>query len=546
MIPERLRNWKNWRTPVILLIAGAIQALSFAPNPIPAWALSPLQLITMAVLVRSIWSAEQSRQAACRAWLFAFGQFMLGLYWLTISMNTYGFIPLPLAILALAALSAYLALFAALAGWFTQKIGCAAWSEGESSSRGPLMAALVWAALWTVSEWLRATLFTGFPWLNTGYAHTDSWLAGWAALLGIYGVTFVSAFCAAAIAGLVGISHFAAAHQPQRAVAGLIALSLALCGWGLQKINWSQPSGMPLVVRLVQGNVDQGLKFEPRLLANNIQTHLKLAATPVPAGSPTPKLVLLPETALAAFQHQIVPATWTAWKDLATRQDSTILMGAAILNLSTQNYTNSVIAIDRNTDLTRLLQGNHPQRYDKHHLVPFGEFIPFGFHWFVEIMRIPMGDFHRGELQQPDFVIGDQNVAANICYEDTFGEELLPALSPEGGATILANFSNLGWFGDSFALRQHWQISRMRAIETSRPMLRATNTGASGAIDHTGRPIATLAPHGMAVLDLSIQGQTGLTPYARFGNLPILLLSLLLVVLAAMFTRKQAQGKTST
>ncbi len=538
-------NWKSWQTPVILFVAGTLQALCFAPDPLPGWALSPLQLITMAVLVRSIWRADGSKQAALRAWLFAFGQFMLGLYWLTISMHTYGYIPLPLAILALAGLCAYLAIFATFAGWMTQKIGCAAWSEGESSSRGPLMAALVWAALWTISEWLRATLFTGFPWLNSGYAHVDSWFASWAAVLGIYGVTFVTAFCAAAIAGLVGATHFSPKHQPQRAVAGLIAIAFALCGWGIQKINWSEPEGPPLGVRLVQGNVDQGLKFDSRLLATNIQTHLRLAATPAPAGSPAPTLVLLPETALAAFQHQIDPAAWLAWKELATRQASTILMGAAILDRSTNNYTNSVIAIDHNTDLTQLVQGTDKQRYDKHHLVPFGEFIPFGFRWFVEIMRIPMGDFYRGELRQPAFAINDQHVAANICYEDTFGEELLPSLSAPDGANILANFSNLGWFGDSFALRQHWQISRIRAIETSRPMLRATNTGASGAIDHTGHPIAILPAHRAAVLDVSIQGQTGLTPYARLGNLPILLISVL-ILSAAFYRRDQTRNKTST
>ena len=218
-------------------------------------------------------------------------------------------------------------------------------------------------------------------------------------------------------------------------------------------------------------------------------------------------------------------------------------MGAAILNRSTNQYTNSVIAIDRDTDLNQLIQGADHPRYDKHHLVPFGEFIPYGFHWFVERMRIPMGDFNRGKLQQPDFVIGDQNVAANICYEDAFGEELLPSLAAQSGANILANFSNLGWFGDSFALRQHWQISRMRAIETSRPMLRATNTGASGAIDHTGQPIAILPAHRAAVLDVSVQGQTGLTPYARLGNLPILLLSVM-VLSIALYRRHQKNRKT--
>lgn len=525
-------RWHYWSTPALLLCAGAIQALSFAPDPLPAWALSPLQLITMAILVRSIWQADNTRQGAARGWLFAFGQFMVGLYWLTISMHTYGFIPLPLAILALAGLSAYLAIFAAAAGWVTQKIGYAAWSEGHTRAGGPLMAAMVWAALWTLSEWLRATIFTGFPWLNTGYAHVDSWFASWASIFGLYGVTFLTAFSAAAIAGLVGTTHFSTAHQPERAVAGVLALGIALLGWGVGKIEWSTPTGKPLVIRLVQGNVDQGLKFDARQLTANIQTHLKLAATPVPPGTPSPKAVLLPETALAAFQDQIDPAAWRAWKALATQQASTMIMGAALLDRTTKSYTNSVIAIDSQTDLNQLISGHAKPRYDKHHLVPFGEFIPFGFHWFVEIMRIPMGDFTRGDKEQPPFLIADQHIAANICYEDVFGEELLPYLVNQQGASILANFSNLGWFGNSFALRQHWQISRMRAIETSRPMLRSTNTGASGAIDHTGRPIALLPAHRAAVMDVTVQGQTGLTLYTRLGNLPVLLVSGLILLLA--------------
>ena len=535
----RALNWQHWQTPIFLLIAGALQALSFAPEPFPAWALSPLQLVTMAILVRSVWRANRPSQGAARAWIFAFGQFMVGLYWLTISMHTYGSIALPLAIIALAGVSAYLAVFAALAGWLTQKIGGAAWSEGDASSAGPIWAALIWATLWTLSEWVRATLFTGFPWLNTGYAHVDSWFASWASVLGIYGVTFITAFCAAALAGLVGATHFTPKHHPQRAVAGLIAIIFAGLGWVLQTIEWSVPKGQPLVVRIVQGNVDQGLKFDPKLLMYNIQTHLRLAASPVPAGSPAPKVVLLPETALAAFQHQIDPAVWQAWKNLATLQQSTILMGAAILDLSTRHYTNSVIAIDARTDLAQLLNGQSTPRYDKHHLVPFGEFIPVGFHWFVEMMQIPMGDFARGALVQAPFVIGDQRLAANICYEDTFGEELLPSLTAQTDASILVNFSNLGWFGHSFALGQHWQISRMRAIETARPMLRATNTGLSGAIDPKGQAIALLPAHKAGVLDISIQGQTGLTPYARLGNLPIIFFSFMTLLLA-LYRRKRA------
>jgi apolipoprotein N-acyltransferase len=301
-------------------------------------------------------------------------------------------------------------------------------------------------------------------------------------------------------------------------------------------------AGAPLVARLVQGNINQGVKFTPDHLYHVIQEHLKLAATPTPAGSPSPQIVLLPETALAVFQHQIAPAAWTAWRELALPQQSTILMGAALFDAKTGTYTNSVIGIDRNTTVQQLSDATMAQRYDKSHLVPFGEFVPFGFRWFVNLMSIPLGDFTRGASTQKPFAIDGQRIAPNICYEDVFGEELLPAVrgtTNENGATILANFSNLAWFGDSWALRQHWQMSRMRAMETARPMLRATNTGATGSIDHRGRDIAQLPPNQVGVLDTTIQGQQGLTPYVRFGNGLILGLAATLMLIAAWLRRRR-------
>jgi len=329
---------------------------------------------------------------------------------------------------------------------------------------------------------------------------------------------------------------------------GVLALLFALSGLILGQIKWSTPAGSPLVARLVQGNVDQGVKFTPDHLYKIIQEHLRLAATSVPAGSPQPQVVLLPETVLAVFQHQIAPSAWQAWINIAKTQRSTILMGSALHDAKTGAYTNSVIGIDGVTTSQQLVDATMAQRYDKSHLVPFGEFVPFGFRWFVNLMSIPLGDFTRGTSTQKPFAIDGQRIAPNICYEDVFGEELLPAVrgtaGTQDGATILANFSNLAWFGDSWALRQHWQMSRMRAIETSRPMLRATNTGATGAIDHRGRDIAQLPPNRVGVLDVTIQGQQGLTPYVRLGNGLILGLSVLILV-AAWLRRKGKREHSS-
>jgi apolipoprotein N-acyltransferase len=179
--------------------------------------------------------------------------------------------------------------------------------------------------------------------------------------------------------------------------------------------------------------------------------------------------------------------------------------------------------------------------YDKRHLVPFGEFVPWGFRWFVQMMHIPLGDFGRGANTQRPFAVGGQRVAFNICYEDLFGEEIIDAIRGASGATILANVSNIGWFGRSHALPQHLQISRMRALETGRPMLRATNTGMTALIDAQGRVVAALPPHEAGLLDVQVQGTEGLTPYVRTGNLGVLVVALA-ALLGTGTTRRRGLG----
>jgi apolipoprotein N-acyltransferase len=176
-------------------------------------------------------------------------------------------------------------------------------------------------------------------------------------------------------------------------------------------------------------------------------------------------------------------------------------------------YTNSVALIRAGAESASIAA-----RYDKRHLVPFGEFVPRGFGWFVAMMDIPLGEFARGAPGQAPFAVAGQRFAFNICYEDLFGEELIEAIRGPQGATVLVNVSNIAWFGDSQALPQHLAIARMRTLETGRPMLRATNTGVTAAIDHRGRVTARLPSYTEAVLDVTVRGTTGLTAYVRLGN----------------------------
>jgi len=498
----------------------------------------------MATLAYGVWRAACTRHAAALGLAFGLGHFTTGLYWMHISIHVHGgvaWLPAALAVLLLAVfLSLYVACATALAWHLSPRLL-------QHRLHG-LQAAVAWASSWTLFEWLRGTLFTGFPWLNPAYAHIDSVFSGWASLVGTYGVAWCATFAAATLALLASLQSRRAHHAESAvsldtdtpsvstrtypAASAFAALwivgIIAAGGMLLGAIAWSSPHGPPIFVRLVQGNVAQLEKFSPALLRQQLNHHHDLAMlAPKDAAAP-PDLIVLPETVIPVPQDQLAPEQWQQWRDAARAHHATILMGVPVHVMRNGHsvYTNSVVAIDVDTDVAALMAGA-VKRYDKAHLVPFGEFIPTGFRWFVQAMAIPLGEFARGAARQQLFNIAGQIVAPNICYEDVFGEEILQAVRPsaaygDNGATMLINFSNLAWFGDSWALRQHLQIARMRSMETGRPMLRATNTGMTAAISAQGVVYALLPAQQIGVLDVQVQGMQGLTPYVRMGNAPML------------------------
>src|SRR5690606_940987 len=261
-------------------------------------------------------------------------------------------------------------------------------------------------------------------------------------------------------------------------------------------------------------------------------------------------ITVLPETVVPLLQDRVHPQVWSRWLEIARERDTTLLMGVPLHEqVDGQNrYTNSTVAFDGNASLEDIAQARLPLRYDKVHLVPFGEFIPTGFRWFVDMMAIPLGDFDRGPLGQPPMTIGGQQAASNICYEDVFGDAIIRSVRGDvsgGGASILVNVSNLAWFGNSWSLHQHLQISRMRSLETSRPMLRATNTGMTAAIDPNGVVRAVLQPHVKGVLDVEVQGRSGLTPYVRWANWPVLLWCIAWLAILILPSRKRASKSSA-
>lgn len=515
-----------WRMSVLLICAGLLHALSFAPGPLPAWILPFTQIAALALLARYVYRATSVRQAAWHGFLFGLAQFTLGVYWLTISMHEYGGLPMPLAIAALLLLSAAMALYPALAAACCQAL-CRAHLCADVSAGRYLLNASIWASCWALTEWLRGTLFTGFPWLNIGYAHVEGMFAAWAPIIGVYGIAWLAAFAAGAIALM---AHAKDTSYDHRAAITLgIAIVTGLLGIAWTHLDWVRAHGQPILLRLVQTNTPQSEKFDPVRFEHALDNALHLAGLPPKTAEAAPQLVILPETVMPVFQDQIAPAVWLRWQEVAAHLQTSLLMGVPLHRITggTERYTNGAMAFDSHTSMDALRRAQTPWHYDKHHLVPFGEFIPPGFRWFVQAMQIPLGDFDRGSIRQAPLPIGSQALAVDICYEDVFGEEIIQAVradtGQENGASILVNISNLAWFGNTWALRQHLQISRMRALETARPIVRATNTGMTAAINPRGQVRAALDPATRGVLDVEVQGTEGLTPYVRWGNMPALI-----------------------
>ena len=528
---------------LLLIVAGALHALSFAPDPLPDWGLAYVQVLSMAVPAFVVFSTRHIGRAALAAFVFSTSSFCVGIYWLYISMNHFGGLAAPLAALAVFLFALYLSLYAALAG------ACTAWLGRDMNvMRVPLAVGrpLLWACAWTLGEWLRGFVFTGFPWNNIGYAHTNSLLSAWAPIFGVYGVAFLAALAS----GLTACIVYYVKHNRTGIMAAMASalMGMFIVSLALSRIVWFNNLGPPLTVRLVQGNIAQQMKFDPSQLMNSLQTQFGLATRPATDAQRAPSVIVFPETILPTFQDRMAPEFWQSVVDLADQMKATLFLGSPMHTAENgkDRYTNSVMAINANTSVQALMQAQLPV-YDKRHLVPFGEFVPLGFRWFVDALNIPLGDFDRGQQRQKNFAVNGQQFAPNICYEDVFGEELLPSLHTQAdgspGASILFNVSNLGWFGNSWALRQHLQISRMRSMETARPMIRATNTGSTAAIDAEGRVLAQLPTATANILDVQVQGTQGLTLYARVGNGLIVLISLL--GLGAGWIQKRRSRRTT-
>jgi len=517
-----------------VLVAGCAHAASmawpFAWGSLlglnPGQPVSWLQLLAMALLAGQLDGARTWQRGAWLGGLFAVAMQCATYWWLFISLHVYGGLAAPLTVLAIVLLASLLGLYYAAA-----------------SSLFVLFApvhvayrAMFFAAMWLLAELARVKFFTGFPWGEGGYAHVDGWARPLAAWIGVHGLTFGAAMVAAWLAFCL----LAPKTRWLSALAGVV-LSVAVAWLPIYGGNQSEPNAAllkPMSVTLLQGNIPQDEKFVP---GTGVATALRWYDEQLRQASTA--LVVAPETAFPMLPQQLPEGYWLALQMRFATGGQAALIGLPLGDFAI-GYSNSVLGFRPiQADPPAPLILPEPYRYDKHHLVPFGEVIPTGFNWFIRLMNIPLGDFNRGAVGQPSFNWQGQRLAPNICYEDLFGEELAarfvdPALAP----TIFVNVSNIAWFGNTVAIDQHLQISRMRALEFSRPMIRATNTGATAIINHRGEVTHALARHTRGALVGEVQGRSSITPYAwwagRFGLWPLWALGVAALSLALVFRRQ--------
>jgi apolipoprotein N-acyltransferase len=469
------------------LAAGASCVLAFAP--FYAW---PVAIVSFAILFGT-WAASGSpRQAWLSGYAFGLGEFLAGVSWVYVSLHDFGGMPAILTAIATFLFAAYLALFAAFAGWLAVRWG------GDSRARRLALAPPAYVAF----EWLRGTLFTGFPWLNTGTSQAPSSpLAGFAPWLGTYGVSLAVCAAAALLAALV-ISQARARVRFHL----LLALAALFAAGGLAGLpEWTTPAGAPVRVALLQGNVAQEMKWREEVRTRTLLEYQRMIL------AANAKVVVTPETALPAFLDQLPGDYVESLLEDAHLHGKDILLGTVerIVHGHEYDYYNSLVRIT----------GGSTESYRKRHLVPFGEFIPPGFGWVLNILHIPMSDFSRGTSTQPAIAAGGTRFGVAICYEDMYGEEVIDSLP---AAQVLVNVSNDAWFGHSLEPEQHLQASQMRALETGRWMVRSTNTGVTAAIDEHGRVVSRLPEYTQGTLMADVVPRKGMTPYARTGNLPSL------------------------
>ncbi|MCM2312551.1 MAG: apolipoprotein N-acyltransferase [Steroidobacteraceae bacterium] len=483
--------------------AGVALAAAFAPIGI-----APLAVLCPAFLFLA-WQGATPRAAAWRGFLFTSGTFLAGTYWLYNSIHLVGQAPLWVALFLMLGLVAIMGSYTAVLGYLAAR-----W--------GPRTGLVRWLVLlpagWVLVEWFRGWFLSGFPWLALGYSQLSTPLRGFAPVAGVYGTSLVTALLAGALVTLI------LGRRSARLAALGTVLVIVVAGALLTRVVWTQPRGTQVSVALVQGAVPQSMKWEAGQRERTLDLYARLTAPHLGAD-----IVVWPEAALPALERDI-RGFLDGLHAAARARGTDLILGQLRRDPDTGAYYNGMLALAATE-----------QWYHKRRLVPFGEFfpVPAQVREWLRLMNLPYSDFEAGADDQPPLAAAGETLAPTICYEDAYASEQL-ALAR--AATLLVNVTNDAWFGDSTAPHQHLDISRMRSLETGRPMLRATNDGVTALIGHDGTLLGTLPQFEAGVLTGTVQPRVGSTPYLRFGNWPVLAIAFLAFALGCAWPRLRGRA----
>ena len=482
---------------LIVFIAGALLPLAF----------SPVNFYLLAVISPAVFfyflQFSSPRRAAWLGWWFGMGFFGVGVSWVFVAIYVFGFSSIGTAVLltfiSINVLSTCIALQAYLSVYFIQKIKLASQS---------LILIVAFPFIWVLFEWIRGWFLTGFPWLSLGYSQTESVMSGYAAVLGVYGVSLMTALTSGLL--LLVVSNHRSITKVKRVSILFGVIAIWFVGFMLAQVNWTEAVDKSLKVSLVQGNVEQISKWDPQQFEKRKQRYISLTQKHWDSD-----LILWPENSLTIFYHDLKDNFLAELSEEAKINNTDIILGLPFLDRKKDEYFSSLMAIEHSS------KNDQPQFYHKNHLVPFGEYLPLSslLRGAIKFFDLPMSGFTPGDYNQNLLSAANQKIAPTICYEDAFGEDLIRFL-PE--ATLILNASNNAWYGDSFAPHQHLQISQMRALETGRDVMRVTTNGISALIDHKGKITARSVQFEPYVVTGFSQPRAGRTPYVIWGNYALL------------------------
>ncbi len=497
------KGWSSWFLAALL---GAIIPLSFAPFNVQYPFLAYLLFFPISLFVYQILHSHSAKEAFYKGWVFGTAFFGVGVSWVYVAIHDFGAAHWSLAVL-------FTSLFVLILSVF---YGFFAWSVFNTTKKlqGRHDTSLILfyvPLLWVLFEWLRSWVLTGFPWLLAGYPMIDTPLSGYAPVVGVYGLSFLVLLVAMLLSLRI---------KPIVSVSGMALIIIG--GVLLGQIQWSKPVDEPLSVALIQGNVNQSVKWNRQQLEATKKLYVALSKPHWQDND----LIVWPENAIPVFYHTL-ENNFYHHLDLQARKTNTeLVVGLPVFDDKTEQYYNAMTNF-----------GGQQSYYYKTHLVPFGEYVPLAslIRGIVKFFNMPMSSFSAGEADQDAVTVKGHKAVVTICYEDVFPQDMMQQI-PQ--SQFMINLSNNGWYGDSFAPHQHLEMSRMRALETSRDLIRSTTSGISALIDASGKVLVQGPQFKAAVVKGKIQPRTGTTPYVFWGNHPIILL----FIIAALVMFRQTRG----